>query len=103
MQVYRLLLPDLSGRSDLGFGDVPGGEFLEEFSKVVTLQCQLGQPVLCGQRAGLPVSALRLCTSARLIVEATANHGQQASQVIAKALAVLDKTIVLIQHVSQRS
>ncbi|MET3115992.1 hypothetical protein AAKU64_000195 [Undibacterium sp. GrIS 1.8] len=103
MQVYRLLLPDLSGRSDLGFGDVLGGEFLEEFGKVVALQCQLGQPVLCGQRAGLPVSALRLCASARLIVEATANHGQQASQVIAKALAVLDKTIVLIQHVSQRS
>ena len=111
MQVYRLLLPDLSGRSDLGFGDAPVGEFPEgfsnEFSKelssVVALRCQLGQPVLCGQRAGLPVSALRLCASARLIVEATANQGQQASQVIANALAVLDKTIVLIQHVSQRS
>jgi hypothetical protein len=59
------------------------------------LRCQLGQPVACGQRDGVPVSALRLCASARLIVEATAQNGRQASAVIERALAVLEKTALL--------
>ena len=60
-------------------------------------RCQLGQPVACGSRDGVPVSALRLCLSARLIVEATADGGAGAPQVIARALAALDKLAHLIE------
>ena len=60
-------------------------------------RCQLGQPVACGSRDGVPVSALRLCLSARLIVEATADDGAGAPLVIARALAALDKLAHLIE------
>jgi hypothetical protein len=39
---------------------------------------QLGQPVACGVRAGAPISALRLCASARLVVEAMTPEGEAA-------------------------
>jgi len=51
---------------------------------------RLGQPVLCGERAGRPISALRLCNSARLIVEAVGDGGAAAQAVIDRALAALD-------------
>jgi hypothetical protein len=50
---------------------------------------RLGQPVRCGVRDGAPVSALRLCNSARLITEAL-SEGGDPDAVIAKALGVLD-------------
>jgi len=53
---------------------------------------RLGQPVLCGQRGGRPISALRLCNSARLIVEGAGNGGGGAKAVIDRALAALDAT-----------
>ncbi len=56
------------------------------------LRCQLGQPVACGSRDGQPVSALRLCASARLVVEAAA-HGVDG--VIRRASAALDKAALL--------
>ncbi|MGZ3158455.1 MAG: hypothetical protein ACXU7H_05170, partial [Burkholderiaceae bacterium] len=61
------------------------------------LRCQLGQPVACGSRNGIPVSALRLCASARLVVEGCAQHGKNASAVIQSALEALDKTAILIE------
>src|SRR5205085_1782822 len=39
---------------------------------IAAMRCQVGQPVACGSRDGQPVSALRLCASARLVVEAAA-------------------------------
>lgn len=81
-QVYRLLQIDLSDRY--------------EADAVAALRCQLGQPVACGIRGGVPVSALRLCASARLVVEATAQGGRNAPAVIEKALAALDKTALLV-------
>ncbi|MFZ6734619.1 hypothetical protein ACO0LG_22000 [Undibacterium sp. Ji42W] len=51
---------------------------------------QSGQPVLCGLRHQIPVSALRLCLSARLIVSAIAGEGDGAEKVIEDALLVLD-------------
>jgi hypothetical protein len=59
-------------------------EFLRE------QRCQVGQPVECGTRDGAPVSALRLCLSSRLIVDALAPSGRGAVAVIAEALSVLD-------------
>ncbi|MDE1942410.1 MAG: hypothetical protein KGI47_04625 [Betaproteobacteria bacterium] len=51
---------------------------------------RLGQPVECGHREGKPVSALRLCLSARHALQA-AENGKGEEAVIAQACAVLDR------------
>lgn len=50
---------------------------------------QLGQPVPCGERGGVPVSALRLCVSARMVVAAANDAGSDRS--VRTALAALDR------------
>lgn len=85
-RVYRLLQLDLSGRSDPGMPHA-----------LAALRCQLGQPVACGYRDGVAVSALRLCASARMVVEATARGGLNANAVIEQALAALDKAARLVR------
>jgi len=82
-RAYRLLQAEL---------DIPGAA-----ADVARMRFQLGQPVACGSRGGVPVSALRLCASARLVVEALAGDGSHAPAVIAKALAALDKAALLAQ------
>jgi hypothetical protein len=59
------------------------------------MHCQLGQPVNYG--AGL--NALRLCVSARQIVQAVAHGGVYADRIIAQALAVLDQAVSLARSV----
>lgn len=84
--VSRRLLLDLSGDHDF------------PSTQTAALRCQMGQAVACGTRHGVPVSALRLCVSARLIVEATTvPDGAQA--VIARAIRALDKAALLAQRV----
>jgi hypothetical protein len=56
---------------------------------------RLGQPVRCGARGDAPVSALRLCNSARLIVEALSDGGDPEA-VIAEALGVLDRVAAAV-------
>ncbi|MBK1891084.1 hypothetical protein Undi14_13660 [Undibacterium sp. 14-3-2] len=57
---------------------------------------QVGQPVTCGVCQQIPVSALRLCLSARLITAALSDvtdirsGGNKADEIIAKAMEVLD-------------
>jgi hypothetical protein len=63
--------------------------------RIGAVRCQVGQPVPCGTRQGIEISALRLCLSAPLIVEAT-QSGRAASSVIERALPVLDKTSLLL-------
>ena len=64
--------------------------------KVAARRYQLGQPVLCGERDGVGLSALRMCASSRLIVEAC-SHGDFAGQnIIARACEALDKAACLI-------
>ncbi len=63
---------------------------------IASIRCQLGQPVACGNRNDIPVSALRLCLSSRLLVEATSGDGI-GEAIIKKALQVLDKTALLIR------
>ena len=82
VRLYRLLQAEL---------DIAGG------ADVVRMRFQLGQPVACGSRDGVPVSALRLCASARLAVEALAGDGRATAAVIAKALAALDKAALLVR------
>jgi len=67
------------------------------------LRCQLGQPVACGTRDGIAVSALRLCLGARLISDAfAAKQGadEGIACIIAVAMAALDKTSALIRSLS---
>jgi hypothetical protein len=61
----------------------------------MALRCQLGQPVACGSRADVPVSALRICASARMVVEAASRNDDAV--VIEKALAALEKTSQLVR------
>jgi hypothetical protein len=63
-----------------------------------SLPCQLGQPVACGRRDDVPVSALRICSSMRLVHEAVSPQGVGAGAVIADALSVLDKAAWLVQQ-----
>lgn len=90
VQVYRLLQGGLAGQAGLR-------------THLMPLRFQLGQPVACGSRGGVPVSALRLCASARLIVEATAQAGRNATAVIERALAALDKTALLARTIRPTS
>ena len=62
-------------------------------------RAQLGQPVLCGTRNGRPVSALRMCMSARLAVEGTTSRAG-STHVIRRAIAVLDRTAELVRSAS---
>ena len=85
--VYRMLQDDLSHH--------PGLNLAAESVDIVKLRCQFGQPVACGVKDGIPVSALRLCVSTRLVVEATVAGGRHARAVIERALAALDKTALV--------
>ncbi len=57
---------------------------------------QLGQPVRCGLQQGQPVSALRLCSGARLVTESSA-AGQPVEQAVADAMLALDQIARLAQ------
>lgn len=67
-----------------------------DLGDIGAIRCQLGQPVACGARNGVDVSALRLCLSSRLIVEATA-QGDKGLAIIKDAQTVLAKTALLIE------
>ena len=85
--VFKLLDSDASGYLGL---PAAGAR-----SRVAALRCQVGQPVACGERDGVQVSALRLCVSARLVVEA-AHAGSEI--VISRAMAALDKVALLARE-----
>ncbi|BAN35462.1 hypothetical protein SCD_n01641 [Sulfuricella denitrificans skB26] len=89
-QVYRLLQADLSNHPGSGHAGINNDS--------ARLRCQLGQPVACGNRNGILVSALRLCVSSRLIVEATSDGGRNTAIVIARAMAALDKIAMLVKN-----
>lgn len=83
LAVYRALPVDMSTQ-----GGLVG-------SKVAAMRCQLGQAVACGYRDGQPLNALRMCVSARLIVEATSQRGSGADAVIRRAITAVDKAAAL--------
>jgi hypothetical protein len=60
-------------------------------------RARLGQPVHCGEREGAPISALRLCNSARLIVEGVASP----EAVIARAIGALDEAARVTRRLTQ--
>lgn len=67
---------------------------------VAARRSQLGQPVNCGQRDQVQLTALRLCLSARLAADALAPGGPGGAAVIADALEALDKTAWLTTRIS---
>lgn len=87
LQTYRRLQADLSQLADSAGG-------------AASLRCQFGQPVSCGTRDGIAVSALRLCISARLISDAMAGKG--IPRLIDDALAALDKTAWLVDRLDPK-
>lgn len=87
-RVHRLLQTDLSGRCSSAAGSIP--------HEIAAARFQLGQPVHCGVRAGIRVSALRLCAGARSVVEAAASGAGDTAHVIERALAALDKAAMLV-------
>jgi hypothetical protein len=92
-RVYKLL-----ARDNIGFSDVYSSPTMGAIAK---RRCQLGQPVQCGTFHDVPVSALRLCASIRLIVDAISQQGRGAETVIAEALLALDKCAFLTTAIDQ--
>ena len=82
--------------------DVYRGLCAEPFPpKPGAVRARLGQPVKCGVRDERPISALRLCNSARLIVEAV-NGGEAGEQaVIDRAIAALERTADGARRISE--
>ena len=66
-------------------------------ANVEIMQCLLGQPVIIGSDNGLPITALRLSLSSRLIVEGHSNKEASANHVIQSALSMLDNVGLLIK------
>lgn len=85
--LYRWLQMDL--------GDLPVFRDNGPVHALASLRCQFGQPVACGQHAGMPIVALRLSASARMVVEALSGD---ADAVIEQALRALDKAELLAKH-----
>jgi hypothetical protein len=81
--VYKQLQAGLAENPPTNRANPSGG--------IASLRCQFGQPVACGNRNGIEVSALRICVSARLIIEAVSQDGKGAVAVIEGALAALSK------------
>jgi hypothetical protein len=67
-------------------GLLSGPEVQAVYQRLRRCGVRLGQPVACGGQA----NALRICASARLVVEALSDQGPGPEAVIAKAMAALD-------------
>ena len=70
--------------------------------EIETTRFQLGQPVPCGLRAGTPVSALRMCSSARWATEA-AGDVQGTIHAVRQAMKAFDKLTLLARRLDQAS
>jgi hypothetical protein len=91
-RVYRLLRQDLSGRAD----DCPDARA----RAAAGLRIEVGQPVAAGVRDGVPVSALRLCASARLAAEVCLDEPRAAARVLDDCRAAMAKAAWLAEAVA---
>ena len=87
LRVYQQLPISINDKHD----NIP-----THYATIANLRCQTGQPVACGQRNGVAISALRLCISTRLIVESSSEESS-CQLIINAALSVLDKITLLIR------
>ncbi len=72
-----------------------GSRFMDR--RIEPVSCQLGQPVVFSSISGKPTSALRMCLSSRLIVEACSSGGKKESEVIGRALLALDNLAEILK------
>jgi len=86
-RIHKLLARDATGLLDVRSSPA--------LRTIAAQRCQLGQPIECGTFRDIPVSALRLCASMRLVVDAVSPDGRGAKIVIGEALATLDKAALL--------
>jgi hypothetical protein len=86
--------------NQIGKNLVTNADSHEKNDGIASLRCELGQPVLCGERHGVQIAALRLCLSARLIVEAAHAGDRGIECVINRGLRVLDKAAFLVSNPS---
>ncbi|MFZ6875416.1 hypothetical protein ACO0LF_25400 [Undibacterium sp. Di27W] len=94
--IFSFLLNDASGQQLLR-----REQTMQVYKRLQKEQhIQLGQPVAYGAHQQKPVSALRLCLSARLIVAATAYPATNADKIIDEALQVLDRTAELVSSLA---
>jgi len=93
VQIHKLLGCDRIGGTSLSPSPT--------MDPIVSKRCQVGQPVSCGVYGGAQVSALRLCASIRLIVDAVSPQGRGADTVISEALLTLDKCAFLTTAMDQ--
>lgn len=93
------LTPEQTARVHQALAQAQGGLSHDAGSHhtLATTRFQLGQPVACGLRDGQPVSALRLCASARTVVDA-ARSAQGRAEAVGWAMAALDKVGWLVRR-----
>lgn len=81
------IFPFVLYRNNQPLSRLETAELYKSFTKD-SVNFEIGQPVLCGLRNGVEVSALRLCLSSRLIVEAVSSE-EKSAKIIENALFVL--------------
>jgi len=69
-------------------------------AEIETMRFQLGQPVRCGMRGEIPVSALRICSSARWAAEG-ASDSQGTSRAVRQAMLAFDKMALLVRQLDR--
>jgi hypothetical protein len=94
--VFPFLLRHSGGGHD-GFLSLAAGQ--DVYRGLMSRRVRLGQPVRCGERDGRPISALRICNSARLITESVADG--HASGLIDRAMAALDTVAEAAEAISR--
>jgi hypothetical protein len=75
---------------------------------VANTRFQLGQPVACGERHGIPISALRLCASARMFSTLVGTAHDESGATVAAALRLsirqamlaFDKIVLLLHPIA---
>lgn len=88
LKIYRWL--------QLSANDINRPDIKTLDANIEVVRCQLGQPVIYTSHHDYELSALRLCLSARIIVEATKDTASE-DKVIQRALSVLDNLVLLIK------
>ena len=93
LRVYQLAQADLSTRKSLSIDD--------STTQLMKMRCQLGQPVACGHRDGVPVSALRICASMRMITQACADDGRDFAATIEQAISAISKVEIIARSLQK--
>ncbi|MGB4498225.1 MAG: hypothetical protein WBI40_05965 [Methylococcaceae bacterium] len=83
------IFPFVLYRNNQPLSRLETAEIYKSFTKN-SVRFEIGQPVLCGSRNGIEVSALRLCLSSRLIVQAILSE-KKSAEIIENALFVLNE------------